>query len=84
MEDRMTWETVQKKYPDQWVSLCDVFYDATGEIISAIVIAAGPDLHSVTHAPLPSSTSQHQFKFTGAVKNFLGFSAWNIDNAAAQ
>lgn len=26
MADRMTWEEIQKKYPDQWVGLVDVKY----------------------------------------------------------
>lgn len=39
MEDRMTWEEIQKKYPDQWVGLVDVEYEPDNDatIKSAVV-----------------------------------------------
>ena len=39
MADRMTWEEIQKKYPDQWVGLVDVKYvdDDAISVESAVV-----------------------------------------------
>jgi len=39
MEDRMTWGEIQEKFPDQWVGLVDVEYEADNDstIKSAIV-----------------------------------------------
>ena len=39
MKERMTWEEIQEKYPDQWVGLSDVEYepDNNATIKSAIV-----------------------------------------------
>jgi len=39
MGDRMTWEEIQKKYPDQWVGLVDVKYvdDDAISVESAVV-----------------------------------------------
>ncbi len=39
MADRMTWEEIQKKYPDQWVGLVDVEYvDNDGITIQSGII----------------------------------------------
>lgn len=27
MEERMAWEEIQEKYPDQWIGLADVEYE---------------------------------------------------------
>lgn len=39
MKERMTWEEIQEKYPDQWIGLSDVEYepDNNATIKSAIV-----------------------------------------------
>ena len=31
MEERMTWEEIQEKYPDQWVGLIDVEYEPNND-----------------------------------------------------
>ncbi|MBQ7066674.1 MAG: hypothetical protein IJN92_07615 [Lachnospiraceae bacterium] len=39
MADRMTWEEIQKKYPDQWVGLVDVKYvDDDGISVESAVV----------------------------------------------
>ena len=39
MGDRMTWEEIQKKYPDQWVGLVDVKYvDDDGISVESAVV----------------------------------------------
>ena len=39
MADRMTWEEIQKKYPDQWVGLIDVKYvDDDGISVESAVV----------------------------------------------
>lgn len=39
MAERMTWEEIQEKYPDQWVGLIDVEYELNNQasIKSAVV-----------------------------------------------
>ena len=39
MENRMTWEEIQNKYPDQWVGLVDVEWcpDNTATVKSAVI-----------------------------------------------
>lgn len=38
-EERLTWEQIQEKYPDQWVGLIDVEYEPDNDatIVSAVV-----------------------------------------------
>ncbi len=39
MANRMTWEEIQKKYPDQWVGLVDVKYvDDDGISVESAVV----------------------------------------------
>ena len=39
MDDRMTWEDIQKRYPDQWVGLVDVKYvDNDGISVESAVV----------------------------------------------
>lgn len=39
MTDRMTWEEIQRKYPDQWVGLVDVKYvDDDGISVESAVV----------------------------------------------
>ncbi|MBO5337125.1 MAG: hypothetical protein J6A94_08380 [Lachnospiraceae bacterium] len=39
MVERMTWEEIQKKYPDQWVGLVDVKYvDDDGISVESAVV----------------------------------------------
>ncbi len=78
---RMTWTEIQKKYPDQWVSLGDVDYSDSGEIKTGLVIAAGPDLKAAAQRSQDKAFSSHQFEYTGPIKNFLGFAQWTITNA---
>ena len=81
MNRKITWEEIKKQYPNQWVSLDDVECDNNGEIKSAVVIAAGSDLKSVTQFSKGLFSSHHQFEYTGIIENFLGFAQWKIENA---
>ncbi len=40
MNKRMTWNEIQKEYPDQWVGLSDVEWDGS-TVVSAIVKFTG-------------------------------------------
>ena len=37
MKERLTWEEIEEKYPDQWVGLVDVEFEDTINIKSAVV-----------------------------------------------
>lgn len=80
MEQKLIWRDIQRRYPDQWVSLCDIDRADDGSIEAGMVIAAGPDLAHVADASKGHSFSSHQFKYTGVIKNFLGFSQWTLDD----
>lgn len=41
MEQRLTWEQIEKKYPDQWVGLTDIDWEDGANIKSAIVSYIG-------------------------------------------
>ena len=85
MEQKMTWEEIKRKYPDQWVSLDQVQRDENGQVIAGIVTAVGPDLGTVTEAAKKQQHeySNHKFEYTGTVKSFLGVAKWTLGNAQA-
>lgn len=37
MKERLTWEEIMEKYPDQWLGLSDVEWEDTANIKTAIV-----------------------------------------------
>ena len=41
MGQRLTWEQIEKKYPDQWVGLTDIDWEDAANIKSAIVSYIG-------------------------------------------
>lgn len=77
----MTWQEIQKRYPAQWVSVVEVTEDHDGNIQTGVVVAAGPDVGSVTAQLKQQSLLADRLEFTGTVKNFLGFAKWDIGNA---
>ena len=50
MEERMTWEEIQEKYPDQWVGLIDVEYEPNNDatIKNAVVKYADKSKYELT------------------------------------
>ena len=50
MNERLTWEEIAQKYPDQWVGLCDVEHepDNSSTIKSAIVKYIGRSKKELT------------------------------------
>lgn len=43
MKERLTWDEIKRRYPDQWVALVDVEWPNMGEISSGVVYAHDPD-----------------------------------------
>ena len=41
MEQRLTWEQIAKRYPDQWVGLTDIDWEDSANVKSAIVSYIG-------------------------------------------
>ena len=78
--EKLSWEEIQKQYPDQWVSLNELECKENGEVIAGIVTAFGETLKEVALKAKGKSFISHQFKYTGAIKNFLGFAKWDIDH----
>ena len=78
MAKKMTWEEIQKQYPDQWVSLVDVDYISEGIVKSGIVTAAGSDLKIVVQQLKEKNLQSDRFTYTGSIKHFFGFAEWTI------
>ena len=41
IEERLTWEEIMEKYPDQWVGLSDIEWEDTANIGTAVVKYVG-------------------------------------------
>ena len=78
-KQRLAWNEIKERHPDQWVSLADVEKDEHGEIRSGIVVAFGPDLKTVTRTLKAQHLLSDRSEYTGTIKGFLGFSKWTLD-----
>lgn len=82
MNQKMTWEEILEKYPEQWVALTAIEKDSSGAVQSAIVTAYAPDIKVLTQQLKHTRQPSDRFEYTGSIKNFLGFSRWTIEGAA--
>ncbi len=65
MADRLRWEEIVARYPDEWVVLEDLEEDEYINVLSAVVVAHSPD-HDEAWAALERSKSYHSgINFTG-------------------
>lgn len=71
--EKMTWKEIQKKYPEQWVSLYDLEWGESDILKKARVFTADPELKCVTKASKEVNFTSHMFRFTGPVRNFIGY-----------
>lgn len=60
---RMTWDEMKAKYPDEWLLITDFEADGSGNVISGIVERHSPDDTEVFK--LPSVGKNCAFKYTG-------------------
>lgn len=65
MPERLTWEEIVERYPDEWVALEDVEDDEFVNIISAVVVEHGSDHDAVWDALSKSKSRQTGITFTG-------------------
>lgn len=80
MKQKMTWQKIKTRYPDQWVSLIKVDTDDNNEVRAGIVVSAAPDLKALTQQLKSDNCLSDRLAYTGPIKNFLGFSKWNISD----
>lgn len=80
MAERVTWEEIVKKYPDQWISLADPEVDEeNNEINSGIVLAAGPDYDVVIDETKDAECATQAVRFTGEIKPFVGLARMTFE-----
>jgi len=51
MSQKMTWETIKKKYPNEWVLVVDYEFTDTGEIKRGILVTHSQDKDEVFSYP---------------------------------
>lgn len=60
---RMTWEEMQEKYPDEWLMIVDYETDASGHLVSGIIERHSPS-QEVVYAP-PAPQKSMALRYTG-------------------
>jgi hypothetical protein len=43
MAEKLTWDEITKRYPDEWVALVDVEWPNMGDVVGGVVFAHDPD-----------------------------------------
>ena len=63
MEQKMTWEEMKQKYPDEWLLIIDCEHDQRGQLLSGVVARHSKDDQEVFR--LPALNKSCTFKYTG-------------------
>ena len=63
MEQRMTWDEMQKTFPDEWLLIIESEHDISGCLISGVVARHSQDDQEVFR--LPSLNKDCVFRYTG-------------------
>jgi hypothetical protein len=63
MGNKMTWEDMKKKYPDEWLLIVDFEVDHSGHIVSGIVERHSKEKDDVYRLPALGRSSA--FRYTG-------------------
>jgi len=63
MGNKMTWEDMKKKYPDEWLLIVDFEVDHSGHIVSGIVERHSKEKDDVYR--LPALNKSSAFRYTG-------------------
>lgn len=61
--ERMNWEDMQRKFPDEWLLIIDYELDESGHLLSGIVNRHSKEKHQVYS--LPSLNCPTAFRYTG-------------------
>ena len=77
MAKRMTWEEIEKKYPDQWVGLTDVEWDGGG-VRSAVVKYTDKSGEELIGMQIEDSSNLYSVYTTPDNVPFM-FSNWAVD-----
>ncbi|MFA5800120.1 MAG: hypothetical protein WC840_04135 [Candidatus Peribacteraceae bacterium] len=70
MGEKMTWEAITKKYPDEWVLVTDYEFDEYGEVREGVLIIHSRNKEDVFSYPVESD--KVGLWYTGE-SNFRGF-----------
>lgn len=74
MIEKLTWEEIKKKYPNEWVSLSNCERDNTGLLIKAEVFTHSKERKEVFAISAKANMITNLIDYTGVPANFLGFS----------
>jgi hypothetical protein len=84
MNKKLQWKEIIKKYPNQWVSLCDLEYDENNDMLikAAVVFAADKEFKVVAQKSKGVDFKNHEFQFTGEINpQALLTQKWKINAA---
>ena len=61
--ERLSWEEMKARYPDQWLLIVDYETDDSDRLVSGIVEYHSSDMHQVARAP--AQGDRIAFRYTG-------------------
>ena len=63
MENKITWEEMKKKYPDEWLLIVNFETDQFGEVTRGIVERHAQEMSEVAYPPVINQNTA--FRYTG-------------------
>lgn len=74
MADKLGWDEIERRYPDEWVVLVDYTFDDNEDLIDGVVYAHGPD-RSQAYAGCRGGPQSTAVRYTGETRGGrIGFS----------
>jgi hypothetical protein len=67
--EKITWEEMRRRFPDEWLLITDFETDPCGALLSGVVEQHSTDMHEVAQAP--SDRKRIAFRYTGE-STFMG------------
>jgi hypothetical protein len=79
MADRLTWDEIKSRYPDEWVVLVEYTHDDNEDIHAGVVYDHGPQRDQV-YDRCQQVPSPFAVRYTGEIRGgLIGFYADDVD-----
>lgn len=79
MPDKLTWDEIKKRFPDEWVVLVDYSFNDNEDLTDGVVYAHGPERAQV-YASASQGPKRTAVRYTGEIRGgLIGFYAEDVE-----
>lgn len=70
MSDKLSWDEIKRRYPDEWVVLVEYSFDDNEDLTDGVVYAHGPNRRQV-YASCRGGPHRTAVRYTGEIRGGL-------------